>query len=146
MNEILILWDLQSNIFWLSKYFTVWQLIWTWGCILNWSLTTSVNIPFFLDLIHYTIYSTFCSKLPWYPSCQNGCLANTKYDLHTHTHMRTRYPKCVCVCVCVCLGKGLFYHAGCAPNVCWSAIAGSDQHLKRTVLASLDVICEMFVL
>lgn len=40
----------------------------------------------------------------------------------------------------------LFYHAGCAPDVCWCTVAGSRQHLKRTILPGLDVICEMFLL
>lgn len=39
-----------------------------------------------------------------------------------------------------------FYHAGCTPDIGWCAVTGSYQHLKRTILPGLDVICEVFML
>lgn len=42
--------------------------------------------------------------------------------------------------------KGVFYHAGGAPDICGGTVSSSHQHLERTILPSLDVICEMFVL
>lgn len=41
---------------------------------------------------------------------------------------------------------GWAYHAGCAPDVCWGAIFGANQHLDGPVLPSLDVLCEVLVL
>lgn len=39
-----------------------------------------------------------------------------------------------------------FYHAGGAPDICRGTVTSSHQHLQWTILPSLDVICEMFVL
>lgn len=59
-----------------------------------------------------------------------------KAELSVNDQIHLVLQECDCV----------LYHAGCAPDICWRTVASSCQHLERTILPCLDVICEMFVL